>query len=88
MVKEPDGDELNQDYYKELQDFIFNLETLMKSESRVRNHEYADYLDVQTAIDFLIMQELTGNHVLPIPSDGPGLQGGPRSPMEREEGRA
>lgn len=62
MVKEPDGGELNLDYYKELQDFIFNLETLMKSESRVRNHEYADYLDVQTAIDFLIMQELTGNH--------------------------
>ena len=41
---------------------IRDLETLMKDTDRVKAHEYEAYLDVDTAIDYLIVEELTGNH--------------------------
>ena len=62
MVKEPDEEELTPEAFAEFQEWIKALETLLKDEERVKAHEYADYLDVDSAIDFMIVQELTGNH--------------------------
>ena len=62
MVKEPDDDELSQAAFNYIKNWIQDLETLMKDSNRVLAHEYEEFLDVDTAIDYLIVEELTGNH--------------------------
>jgi len=62
IVKSPDDDEISDVAYQYIQDWIKNLETLLKDGNRVRNHEYEEFLDVDTAIDYLIVEELTGNN--------------------------
>ena len=62
MVKEPDEDELSPEAFNYIKNWIFDLETLLKDEARVQAHEYEAYLDVDTAIDYMIVEELTGNH--------------------------
>lgn len=73
MVKEPDEEELTRKQFQEFQQWIADLETLLKDQSRVKAHEYEQYLDVDTAIDYLIAEELTGNHDFynTWPSNGP-----------------
>ena len=73
MVKEPDEEELTEEQFDEFKQWIAGLEAILKDEARVKAHEYADYLDVDTAIDFLIAQELTGNNDFynSWPADGP-----------------
>lgn len=61
MVKEPDEDELTPEQFEDFKQWIRDLETLLKDEERVKAHEYTQYLDVDTAIDFMIVQELTCN---------------------------
>ena len=62
MVKEPDEEELTPAQFEDFKQWIKDLETLLKDEERVKAHEYTQYIDVDTAIDFLIVQELTGNN--------------------------
>ena len=62
MVKEPDEEELTPEAFAEFKQWIKDLETLLKDPKRVQAHEYEQYIDVDTAIDFLIVQELTGNN--------------------------
>ena len=62
MVKEPDEDELSDAAFQYIKGWIGDLETLLKDNTRVQAHEYEEYLDVDTAIDYLIVEELTGNH--------------------------
>lgn len=62
MVKEPDEDDLSDAAFVYIRQWIRDLETLMKDTDRVKAHEYEAYLDVDTAIDYLIVEELTGNH--------------------------
>ena len=62
MVKEPDDDELSDAAFQYIKGWIRDLETLLKDSNRVRAHEYEAYLDVDTAIDYLIVEELTGNN--------------------------
>lgn len=62
MVKEPDDDELSPAAFNYIKNWIRDLETLMKDTNRVKAHEYEEYLDVDTAIDYMIVEELTGNH--------------------------
>ena len=62
MVKEPDEDELSTDAFNYIKNWIHDLEILMKDTDRVKAHEYEAYLDVDTAIDYMIVEELTGNH--------------------------
>ena len=45
-----------------LQDWIKGLEMLLKDNDKVQAHAYEEFLDVDTAIDYLIVEELTGNH--------------------------
>lgn len=62
MVKEPDEEELTAEAFQQLKDWVAALENLLKDENRVKAHEYEQYLDVDTAIDYLIVEELTMNH--------------------------
>ena len=73
MVKEPDDDELSDVAYEYIKGWIKDLETLFKDNARVQAHEYEEYLDVDTAIDYLLVEELTGNHDFynTWPSNGP-----------------
>ena len=62
IVKDPDDDEISNEAYQYIKDWIKNLETLMKNSNKVRDHAYEEFLDVDTAIDYLIVEELTGNN--------------------------
>jgi hypothetical protein len=62
MVKEPDEDELSDAAFQYIQDWIENLEKLLKDANQVKAHAYEEFLDVDTAIDYLIVEELTGNN--------------------------
>lgn len=62
MVKEPDEEDISQEALAYIKDYIRNLEVLMKNTVRVRNHEYEEFFDVDTAIDFLLVNELTMNN--------------------------
>ena len=62
MVKEPDEEELTPEAFAEFQQWIADLEALLKDPERVAAHEYEQYIDVDSAIDYLIVEELTGNN--------------------------
>ena len=62
IVKDPDDDEISDVAYAYIQDWIKGLETLLKDNDKVQAHAYEEFLDVDTAIDYLIVEELTGNH--------------------------
>ena len=62
IVKDPDDDEISNEAYQYIQGWIKDLETLMKDSNKVRAHAYEEFLDVDTAIDYLIVEELTGNN--------------------------
>ena len=57
-IKEPDTDETTDAARNYVKGF---LQTLESSLSDNTNHSYENYLDVDSAIDFLLMQELTSN---------------------------
>ena len=62
IVKDPDDDEISDVAYMYILGWIRDLETLMKDSNQVRAHAYEEFLDVDTAIDYLIVEELTGNN--------------------------
>ena len=62
IVKDPDDDEISEVAYEYIQNWIRDLETLLKDNARVQAHAYEEFLDVDTAIDYLIVEELTGNN--------------------------
>jgi hypothetical protein len=73
MVKEPDEEDISSAAFNYIQDWIGALESLLKDNAKIQAHAYEEFLDVDTAIDFLIVQELTGNNDFfnTWPSDGP-----------------
>jgi hypothetical protein len=62
IVKDPDDDEISDVAYMYILGWIRDLETLMKDGDKVRAHAYEEFLDVDTAIDYLLVEELTGNN--------------------------
>jgi len=62
MVKQPDEDEITEEGFNYIKEYIYGLETLLKDEERVKAHEYEAFLDVDSAIDYLIVEELTMNN--------------------------
>jgi len=62
MVKEPDEDDLSPEAFQYIQNWIGDLETLLMDEEKILSHAYEEFLDVDTAIDYLIVEELTGNN--------------------------
>ena len=75
IFKNPDEKEIDSTsatfrYFRALVD---SLESILLDSTRVRNHEYERYLNVNTAIDFALIQEITLNHDAynTYPEDGP-----------------
>lgn len=61
QFKEPDEDELTQEQFDYMKSYVTNLEYILKDETRVKNHEYEQYLDVDSAIDYMFINELANN---------------------------
>lgn len=73
QFKQPDREEMTQaalDYFKGV---VNSFEAVLRDETRLKNHEYEQYLDVDQAIDFMLVNELAGNHDFynTYPSAGP-----------------
>ena len=62
IVKSPDDDEISDVAYEYIQGWIKDLEKLLKDNAQLQAHAYEEFLDVDTAIDYLIVEELTGNN--------------------------
>ena len=62
QFKQPDMEEMTQEAYDYFKNYINNFEATLKSDSKLKNHEYEKYLDVDQAIDFVLVEELAGNH--------------------------
>ena len=75
IFKDPDESMINSSSktYAYVKEYINNLEKIISTDSRRDNHEYAQYLDIGQAIDFLLVQELTMNNdsYNTWPSNGP-----------------
>jgi len=75
VFKEPDESDIdvNSDSYKYFKNLVDKFEAILLDENRVKNHEYEKYLDVDKAIDYALIQELTLNHDAynTWPVDGP-----------------
>ncbi len=61
MIKEPDPEDVTDEAFNSLQAFVAELEAILMDETRVKNHEWEKYYDMDSAIDFMFVQELTGN---------------------------
>lgn len=61
MFKEPDEEKLTTTDFQYMQNYISDLEKTIYSKSAVANHEYENYLDISSAIKFMLLNELTGN---------------------------
>lgn len=61
MFKEPDEEELSPAAFSYLKDYVSELETILKDSERLNAHEYEEYLDVDSCIDYMIVEELTNN---------------------------
>ena len=61
QFKQPDETELSSAAQEYLMNYVEDLETLLKDNTRVQNHEYEAYFDVDTAIDYMLVEELTNN---------------------------
>lgn len=59
MFKDPD--EVNQAQFAFIQDYVNNMEASLKDDARFAAREYAEYIDVDSFIDYWFVQELTGN---------------------------
>lgn len=61
MFKEPDEEDLSKEAFNYLKNYVSELEDILKDQTRLNNHEYEDYLDVDTCIDYMLVEELTNN---------------------------
>jgi len=61
MFKQPDEDDLSDEMFNYMKNYIAELEAILKDETRIKNHEYEAYLDVDSAIDYMLVEELTNN---------------------------
>lgn len=61
MFKEPDEETLTTEQFEYMQTFVNDLEELLYTDSRLLAHEYEQYMDVDSYIDYWFVQELVGN---------------------------
>ena len=61
MFKEPDEETLVTEQLEYMQKYINDLEELLYTYSRLSAHEYEEYMDVDSYIDFWFVQELADN---------------------------
>ena len=60
--KQPDMEDMTQESYDYLVNYINSFEAVLKNDSKLFSHEYEKYLDVDQAIDYALVEELVGNH--------------------------
>lgn len=74
IFKDPDEAEIDQNSaaYRYMYNYVRDMEAAIRKASST-NHDYEQFLDVDRAIDFLLIQEITLNHDAynTWPSDGP-----------------
>lgn len=61
QFKDPDDSGLSAEAVDYFKGFIANLEDLLADTERVKNHEYEEYFDVDSSIDYMFVEELTNN---------------------------
>lgn len=61
MFKEPDEDGLNEQQKTYMTNYINTLETVMYDDEKFAAREYAEYLDIDSFIDWWFVHELAGN---------------------------
>ncbi|MBO4230607.1 MAG: CotH kinase family protein, partial [Bacteroidales bacterium] len=61
MFKEPDEEKLTETDSLYMAKYINDFEKVLKTRSGVEQHEYEDYLNVESAIKFMLVNELAGN---------------------------
>ena len=61
QFKEPDEESLSPAAKQYMTDYVNNLEAILKDNDRLLNHEYEEFLDVDSAIEFMFVQELANN---------------------------
>ena len=61
MFKEPDEDVLSTEQFEYMQNYINTIEEILNTPSRLSSHEYEQYIDVDSYIDYLFVYELTQN---------------------------
>lgn len=61
MIKQPDEDVLNSEQFAYIRDYFNNLEKMLSASDMASTRKYADYLDVDSYIDWWLVHELTGN---------------------------
>ena len=73
QFKEPDEEDLSDAAYNYMVNYIAELEKLMRDTQRVKDHEYEEYYDVDSAIWFMFINELATNTDFHNywPSEGP-----------------
>lgn len=59
MFKDPD--EVNEAQFAFIENYVNNMEESLIDDARFATREYADYIDIDSFIDFWFVQELTGN---------------------------
>lgn len=59
MFKDPD--EVNSDQFAFIRNYVNNMEASLHDDTRFASREYADYIDIDSFIDYWFVQELTGN---------------------------
>lgn len=75
IFKDPDESMINtsSNTYTYVKNYINKLEGIIMDDTKLKNREYLEYLDIDKAIDFLLIQELTMNNdsYNTWPSNGP-----------------
>lgn len=61
QFKQPDEEELSSAAYLYMKNYISQLEDILADETRLQNHEYEAYLDVDSSIDWFFVHELATN---------------------------
>ena len=62
-----DPDEVDEVQFNFLRDYINNMEEALYDETRFANREFADYMDLQSFVDYYFVIELTQNNEANVP---------------------
>lgn len=62
QVKNPDEDEITDAQMEYIRNYVGEFETILRDKAAVRRHEYQNFLDIDSAIDYILVNEVVGNY--------------------------
>ena len=62
MIKNPDADEIQPEQLDFITSYINDMENSIYNDVRFSNHEYEQYIDVDSWIDYYFVEELWGSY--------------------------